>query len=207
MTQLPRRHLLGIAFAGLLAAPAAWAQAGDPAAPIKTLNDALLHIMQMGGSASFADRVKVAGPPIQAAFDLPQILKISVGSRWGGLPPAQQTRLLEVFTRYTVDSYVANFSGFSGQKFVILPESRNIGADKTVETQIVPISGDSNRIDYVMRQGGGGWKAVDVLLDGSISRVAVQRSDFRSLLSEGDASRLISTLGQKAAVLESGNQP
>ena len=37
-------------------------------------------------------------------------------------------------------------------------------------------------LDYVMRQGEKGRRAVDVLLDGSISRVAVQRSDFRSLL-------------------------
>ncbi len=33
----------------------------------------------------------------------------------------------------------------------------------------------------------GGWRIVDVLLDGSISRVAVQRSDFRSLLGNGGA--------------------
>ena len=34
-----------------------------------------------------------------------------------------------------------------------------------------------------MRQvNADAWKAVDVLLDGTISRVAVQRSDFRSLL-------------------------
>ena len=42
------------------------------------------------------------------------------------------------------------------------------------------------------------WKAVDVLLDGTISRVAVQRSDFRSLLGTGDAGALIASLERKA---------
>ena len=49
-----------------------------------------------------------------------------------------------------------------------------------------------------MRQVNGMWKAVDVLLDGTISRVAVQRSDFRNLLGAGDASALIASLERKA---------
>ena len=40
-----------------------------------------------------------------------------------------------------------------------------------------------------MRDDNGVWRAVDVLLDGSISRVAVQRSDFRKILANGDAER------------------
>ncbi|HUB15081.1 MAG TPA: ABC transporter substrate-binding protein [Acetobacteraceae bacterium] len=35
------------------------------------------------------------------------------------------------------------------------------------------------------RSGPAGWQVVDVLTDGYISRVAVQRSDFRQLLASG----------------------
>jgi phospholipid transport system substrate-binding protein len=55
-----------------------------------------------------------------------------------------------------------------------------------------------------MRQNGKGWKAVDVLADGSISRVAVQRSDFRRLVSRGGAQALIESLNQKTADLSGG---
>ena len=55
-----------------------------------------------------------------------------------------------------------------------------------------------------MRQEGGGWKAVDVLADGSISRVAVQRSDFRRLVSRGGAQALIESLNQKTNDLSGG---
>ncbi len=44
---------------------------------------------------------------------------------------------------------------------------------------------------------------MDVLLDGSISRVAVQRSDFRSLL-EGGPSALVDSLRRKVADLSGG---
>ena len=46
--------------------------------------------------------------------------------------------------------------------------------------------------------------AVDVLADGSISRVAVQRSDFRRLVARGGAQALIDSLNQKTADLSGG---
>lgn len=203
MTRIARRHLFGLAFAlTLVGARRASAQLIPAAMPIQALDDALLKIMHAGKKVPFAERARIAAPAIEAAFDLPQILKISVGPRWGSLPIQQQLQLAEVFRRYTVASYVANFDGFSGEKFVIAPQTRAVGADIVVETKIVSPGGDSNRIDYQMRQTPAGWKAVDVLLDGSISRVAVQRSDFRSLLKTGDASALIASLRSKVASLE-----
>jgi phospholipid transport system substrate-binding protein len=72
------------------------------------------------------------------------------------------------------------------------------------QTRIISSSGESHELDYVMRQVGGGWKAVDVLADGSISRVAVQRSDFRRLLSSGGATALIESLNRKISDLSGG---
>jgi phospholipid transport system substrate-binding protein len=60
-------------------------------------------------------------------------------------------------------------------------------------------------LDYVMRQEGGGWKVVDVLAEGSISRVASQRSEMRSLLADGGGAGLLVTLRQKTAELSGGN--
>jgi len=43
-----------------------------------------------------------------------------------------------------------------------------------------------------------------VLMDGSISRVAVQRSDFRGLLGQGGAADLIASLQRKVSDLSGG---
>ena len=72
-----------------------------------------------------------------------------------------------------------------------------------VATQISPRSGSPTRLDYVMRQMPSGWRAVDVLADGSISRVAVQRSDFQSLLASGGQA-LIASLQRKVQTLSGG---
>jgi phospholipid transport system substrate-binding protein len=203
MIRAVSRRLL-IAAVPATVATIARAQGSDPTAPIRALNDALLQIMHAGSKTPFGERARIFTPAIQAAFDLATILKTSVGPRWTSLPAAQQSELTELFRRYTVASYVANFDGFSGEKFEVEPRTRAIGADQVVATRIVPTSGDPTRIDYVMRLSGGAWKAVDVLLDGSISRVAVQRSDFRALIGGGDATKLIASLRAKTATLESG---
>jgi phospholipid transport system substrate-binding protein len=117
---------------------------------------------------------------------------------------AAQARLLKVFRRFTVATYVANFDKYDGEHFQVLPGVRDSGADRIVKTEMVSANGDRIRLDYVMREDGGTWRAVDVLLNGSISRVAVQRSDFRKILSSGDADALISSLRRKIADLSDG---
>ncbi|CAH2600945.1 Toluene tolerance protein [Rhodovastum atsumiense] len=199
MSILPRRLLLAL----LLTPIAARAQAA-PVAPVQALNQAIVQLMRSARSTSFEQRLQAFTPVVQQSFDLPLILRTAVGPRWTSFPPEVQAELLTVFTRFTVASYVANFDDFNGERFEILPETRRVGADEVVQTRLVQPSGDPIRLDYVVRPAGEAWKIVDVLLNGSISRVAVQRSDFRSLLGNGDAAPLIASLRQKVARLAAG---
>lgn len=203
---LSRRGLLGLALAGLVAAPrgAAAADSGAVTAPIQALNDALISVMKAGKKVRFRDRFQTLAPAIDRAFDLPGILRVSVGPQWSSIDAAQKDTLQTVFRRFTVASYVANFDSYDGERFDIAPTLRASGADQIVGTTMVPTRGDRVRIDYVMRQEGEGWKVVDVLLDGTISRVAVQRSDFRALLARGGAPALIASLQAKVADLAGG---
>jgi phospholipid transport system substrate-binding protein len=198
-----RRALLVLVLAAIAGSVAA--QDG-PTAPIEALNEALLRIMRAGRASPFAERARTLAPVIERTFDLPQILATSVGLRWTSIPPAQQERLLDVFTRYTVASYVANFDSYDGQRLEVSPQTRAVGGDQVVSTEVVPATGDPRRIDYVMRHTGNGWRAIDVLLDGTISRVAVQRSDFRSLIATGDPGPLIASLQAKTTKLEAGEK-
>lgn len=200
---LTRRFALG---ALLLPCLGRLAVAADPAAaaPIEALNRGLIAGMRAGKATPFAQRYSTLASQVEAAFDIPGILQASVGPRWSSLPPAQQAQLLDVFRRFTIASYVANFDAYGGERLEVLPESRNVGTDQVVASQIVPSSGTPTRIDYVMRRTPAGWRAVDVLLNGSISRVAVQRSDFRSLIGSGDAGPLINSLQRKVADLSGG---
>ena len=182
------------------------AQAADPdaAAPITALDAGLVAAMKAGKAAPFQQRYAALLPVVDKAFDLDTILHAVVGPRWAGLPAPQQAQLLDVFRKYTVATYVSNFDNYGGERLETLPDSRSIGADQVVATQIVPSSGTPTRIDYVMRRGTQGWRAVDIYLNGTISQVAVQRSDFRSLISTGDAGPLVASLQHKVADLSHG---
>ncbi len=200
---LSRRAALG-ALLLPLAGPAA--RAADPAAaaPIEALNQALLGIMKAGKSTPFPQRFNALAPVVDKAFDLPAVLRASIGPRFEGLPASQQADLLDAFRKFTVASYVANFNDYGGEKLQVVPGQRAVGADLVVQTRIVPSSGSPTPIDYVMHRTPDGWKAIDVLLNGSISQNAVKRSDFRSLVTSSSAQRLIESLRRKVSELSGG---
>jgi phospholipid transport system substrate-binding protein len=176
--------------------------ADDPVLmPAHQLINGLLRVMKAGHDTPFSQRFDMLAPVIDQTFDLAVILKESVGFTWDSMPADQQAMLMQAFRRYTVASYVNSFDEFNGQRFLVNPEPRTVGSDQVVRTQIIPTSGQEHDLDYVMREGPAGWRIVDVLADGSISRVAVQRSDFRHLLRQGGAAALAQSLQSKSAVL------
>ena len=205
MTGLTRRTLL-LASSAVLAGPARPARANSaPTASIQQLTDALLRTMKAGPGVPFEQRFDTLAPVIDRVFDLDAVLRASVGSAWASLSPNQQDLLRPVFRRYTIASYVNSFNRFNGQQFTVEPHTRPVGnGEQVVLTRITPPSGDGHELDYVMRETGGGWRAVDVLADGAISRVAVQRSDFRRLLSRGGAPALAASLTTKSQDLSDG---
>lgn len=195
-----RRRLLALA---LLAPVAAMAQTAA-SAPVEALDQGILTVMKAARTSSFAERAQMFTPVVLSAFDLPRILHKSVGPRFASFAPAVQAELLDVFTQFTVASYVANFNGFNGERFEVLPDTRAVGSDQVVQTRLLPANGEPVKLDYVVHNDAGTWKIIDVLLNGSISRVAVQRSDFRSLLTSGEPGPLIASLRSKVARLTAG---
>jgi len=82
---------------------------------------------------------------------------------------------------------------------------RTISDDEVVvQTQLLRANDSPIKLDYVVRRGPAGWQVTDVLADGSISRVAVQRSDFRQLLQSGGVPALTAALNRKVANLSGG---
>jgi phospholipid transport system substrate-binding protein len=202
-----RRRVLAVAAAVLVVgefSPTLAADRQTVLEPIQLLVDALLRVMKAGAGTPFAQRFEMLAPVIDRTFDLAAILEESVGPAWVALTPDQQKTLAQAFDRYTVATYVNSFNAFNGQRFEVKPDTRTVGNQQIVETQIIPRSGEAHELDYVMRQGSSGWRAVDVLADGSISRVAVQRSDFRRLLARGGAQGLANSLRSKSTDLSDG---
>jgi len=195
----------GLAAAGAaLALPRAMAEP-EVVGPIRELCSSLLAIMRAGQTAPFTQRFSELAPAIDRAFDLAAILQLSVGPSWSSLAPDERAVLLTAFRRYTVANYVNSFDNYNGQRIDVSADTKALpNGEQLAQTRIISSSGESHQLDYVMRQEGGAWKAVDVLADGSISRVAVQRSDFRRLVARGGAQALIESLNHKTSDLSGG---
>lgn len=202
------RALLALIAIALFAAVIPWratAQTAAPAAPVQQLDDALLAAMKAGQSTPFAARYHELEPVIERVFDLKSVLAESVGFSWPTLSPEQKAKLEAAFRRYTVATYVANFNSYDGQRFEVLPGVRDVGnGEVVVRTRLIRRGKSPVELDYVMRQGPSGWKVADVLTNGSISRVAVQRADFQEMLATGGAPALANGLQRKVATLSGG---
>ena len=133
------------------------------------------------------------------------MLQNSLGLRYRTIPDTQRQELLDQFRRFTIARYVSNFAPGGTDRFQVTPAATPspVAGEEIVHTRIIA-GGSGTDVDYVMRQGPAGWQVVDVLLNGNISQVAVQRADFGSSLSSGDATPLIDSLRKKTQSFSQG---
>ena len=178
----------------LAAAPAAaiHAQAADPGVTqIQALDASLLEMMKQGKSLGAEGRARKITPALEQAYDLPTMTRIAVGLKWAGLAPADQTALIQAFTRMTAANYAHNFDSYSGERFEVDPTVQTRGPDKLVRAHIVS-GGKTTDLTYRMRQASDGrWKIFDVYYNGSISELTTRRSDFSAAIDSGGAPVLL----------------
>lgn len=176
--------------------PAGPGAVSGAAAAVSALYAKLTQIEHAPGP--FAQRAQALTPIVDRVFNLPVVLQNSLGLRYRTLPEGQKQQLLDQFRQFTVARYVSNFAG-GGDSFTVDPATTAspVPGDQIVHTQIIA-GGSPTQVNYVMRQqGSADWQVVDVLLNGNISQVAVQRADFGSSLTSGDATPLIDSLRKK----------
>jgi phospholipid transport system substrate-binding protein len=203
MIMYRRKFLAFIASLSCLTKPAF--AANDPGLQlVREFYNVLLQIMRAGPETEFRAQYELLSPAVDRTFDLPHILRISVGDYWARMPLHQQQALLTTFRAYTIASYVSSFESYGSCTVAISANTRNIGSEQIISTTVSQSDSDPLRLDYVVRENATNPRVVDVLLDGTISRVAVQRSDFSTLLTTGDSRRLIFALQKKVSALSRG---
>jgi phospholipid transport system substrate-binding protein len=164
---------------------------------IGTFYDALLATMKDAQRLGFQGRYDKLAPVIRATFDLPAMTRIAVGPEWSTIPPDMQSQLIENFTQMTIATYANRFDGYSGERFEVEPASETRSTGRLVRTRIVRSSGEPVTLNYLMRGSGETWKVVDVYLTGTISELAMRRSEFGVILKAGPAA-LVDSLHQQA---------
>jgi len=209
---MSRRRLLAISaltlsFATLGAAgrAARAAEAVDPAAArIQAFYDVLLNGMKHAQDLGVQGRFEKLAPAVKETFDSATMTRVAAGPSWNKIPADKQQALIAAFERMTTASYASQFAGYSGQQFTVEPKATPRNADVIVHSRLQPANGDPVTFNYLMRGSGADWKIEDVYLDGTISQLAVRRSEFSAILaSEGPDGLLSKLTAQSDGLLKS----
>ena len=197
MARLTKICLALLLIAAPLAQPAA--AASDPQDVVRSFYGVLLGNMREGRVLGESGRLARLAPVVDRSFDIPAMTRLAIGPSWASLTPAQQQQLIAAFGHYVAATYADQFDTYSGEQLQVTGE-RPLGAEVVVETRIVKSKGDVTRLDYLLRQDQGGRRISDVYL-GSISQLAVHRSEFHSILRREGVDGLVMALNRKVDLL------
>ena len=179
------------------------ALAPDPQANVRGFYDTLLTAMKNGPTLGQSGRYARLAPVVDRLFDIPSMTRLAIGPTWATLSPAQQQQLVEAFRHYVAATYADRFDSWSGEQLRVTGE-RPYNADVIVQTKIVKTNGETTTLDYLMHQNQGTWQISDVYLDGPISQLAIQRSEFHSILRRDGVDGLVMALNRKTDLLSKG---
>jgi len=185
---------------GLLTQQAA--AASNPQEVAQGFYGVLVSTMRDGRSLGQSGRYARLVPVVNRTFDLAFMARLAVGPSWATLAPAQQQRLTDAFGNYVSATYADRFDTYSGEQMEVTGE-RSYGSDVIVQTEIVRSNGETTTLNYLMRQNQGAWQILDVYLDGTVSQVAVQRSEFSSILRREGVDGLVMALNRKVDLMRS----
>jgi phospholipid transport system substrate-binding protein len=190
----------GLCLAALLAfgLPSQPIAAAGPQESVRAFYGVLLSNMRDGRMLGETGRYARLAPVVDRTFDIPSMTRLALGPTWGSLDAPQQQELIAAFAHYVAATYADQFDAYSGEQLEVTGV-RPYGTDLMVQTRIVKADGETTRLDYLIRQG----RISDVYLDGTISQLAVHRSEFHSILRQQGVDGLVAVLNQKVDLLKS----
>ena len=175
--------------------------ASPPVTVIENLHAKLIETMKQADQLGIDGRYQALQPILEQSFDFERMIAAAAGSYWTQATDAERQRLTEAFTKLSITTYAARFNGWTGESFETLGERQGPRDSVLVDTRLNRPKDPAVPITYVMMETDGQWRIVDVLLDKSISELAVRRSEYSQVLRSGGPEKLAQVLDEKAAEL------
>lgn len=189
-----------------LAAPQRLAAAETPTAIVETLHEALLSLMRDAAGLSVEQRYARLAPTLEKTYDFQTMTRLAVGTAWTEASAEQRAALTDAFSRLSIATYAKRFSGYSGERFETLGEKEGPRGTTLVETRLVRPADPPVPLTYVLQKQGQGFRIIDVILQGSISELAVRRSEYAQVLRQGGVDALTKLLDSKADEMLQGQR-
>jgi phospholipid transport system substrate-binding protein len=197
-----RAHLVGLAV--LLLAPVVAADDPPTTQVIARLNAALLDTLKNAEQLGYQGRFDKLAPVVPQAFDVEFMAEKSIGKYWKPLSDADKARWLAVFKEFTIANYAGNLDKFTGQRFELHGEEPDQNDTTVVHTKLINPGGEDVELNYRLHQTPAGPRIIDVYLKGTVSELALRRSDYTSALERNGFDALLTTIRAKIDDLAAG---
>ncbi|MCL2877029.1 MAG: ABC transporter substrate-binding protein [Betaproteobacteria bacterium] len=188
--------------------PAAGFAAGETLPPdelVRNVTNEVLTIVRGDKSLQAGNTGKVLAlveEKVLPHFNFRRMTSLAVGPGWRTANPEQQERLTTAFRTLLVRTYSNALTQYRDQTIDVKPLRGNLDAKGTrVGTEVRQPGAQPIAIDYMLEQGGQGWKVFDVTVAG-VSLVTNYRSSFAEEINTKGIEGLIASLEAKNKSLE-----
>ncbi len=175
-----------------------------PTAVVERLHAQLLDVLKQAAQLGYQGRYARIEPAIDAAYDLPFMAEKVVGPYWKDLDNVARAEWVQTFARLTKANYAARFDHYGGQRFETLGEERGARDTVMVRSQVVDPGAENVELTYRLRNGDAGWKIVDVILKGTVSELALRRSEYTTVAGRDGFAALVKQVDETIARLAEG---
>ncbi len=195
-----RRYKVTIALAMMinLALAVPWASAGAPTDTVKGAIGDVLNILKNPtdqGAGQKSRRRQLVKQAVDSRFDFREMAKLSLGSTWNSISPAQRDDFTRLFGELLEVSYSDKIEKYI--QHVRVDYTNEIVTGNTAEVKTLVIqANDRIPLNYRLRQEAGGWKIFDVTIEG-VSLVNNYRSQFSRIIRESSYANLVKRLQTK----------
>ena len=140
---------------------------------------------------------------LREGFDLKVLARFVLGKHWRQIDRVQRAEFVDVFEDAMVQQTLTMFGRYTGESFDITA----VGADRTnprlIAIAVNVLQPDGSllaRVNWRIRQSGGKFKVVDVVVEG-VSIALTLRQEYRAVIerSEGKVAGLIEELRRSVA--------
>jgi phospholipid transport system substrate-binding protein len=184
---------VGLAFTRAAAA----ALPSEPAGVVEQTANRVLDILADKSTSADEKRHRIQ-EVVYANVDFETLTKLVLARNWGRFDDGQRAKFMDEFKQHLSMTYGRNVETYHNEKVTILEARREGNGDATVRTKILRGGPGDISVDYRLRQRDGGWRIIDVIIEG-VSLVSNFRSQFQDVVASGGPDRLITLLAEKNA--------
>ena len=200
-----RAGLAGLGLAASLCLPLPGSAEGEanptpktePTIVVEDFHTALIGMMKKSDELTFDERVAYLIPIMDETFDLDFMSAKSVGRQWKQLSEAEQKEWQSKFSELMVSNYAGRFVDYSGEMFSTLGKEPAARDTLMILTRLDVPGDEAVDMNYRLRETREGWRIIDIYLKGTVSELALRRSEYSSTLKRDGFEKLAAAIEKK----------